>query len=307
MPPPLRTLSGLIDFAAAARHGSFRLAAQELHKTPAAVGQQIKQLEESLGFKLFARFPRHVALTEKGEELAHTVAHLLDELRAKVAALQAADDATVLRVTTTHSFAIKWLVPRLHIFTRRHPDLDVQVLPNDAIISVEDGTCDVAMRVGQFAGAQEVYYDEKLVVVCSPALVGDERPRIADLVRFPLLHSGDAQWWREILAREGQDESLSRVGRNYSHGGILVQAAVAGLGVALAPYPLAYEDLERGNLIAADCAPLTSGIRYRLIYGRNRGDVRKIKLFRDWIAEEMAALQIRFAEQFPSGSPPRPR
>jgi len=302
MPPPLRTLSGLIDFAAAARHGSFRLAAQELHKTPAAIGQQIKQLEENLGFKLFNRFPRHVALTEKGEDLSHTVGHALDELRAKITALQAGDEATILKVTTTHSFAIKWLVPRLHIFTRRHPDLDVQVLPNDAVISVEDGTCDVALRVGQYAGIQEVYYEEKLVVVCSPALLkapGLAKPKIADLVHLPLLHSGDAQWWSDILAREGQDAACLRFGRSYSHGGILVQAAVAGLGVALAPYPLAYEDLERGNLIAADCAPLTSGHRYRLIYSRNRGDVRKIQLFKAWITEEMVALRARFAEQFP--------
>jgi LysR family glycine cleavage system transcriptional activator len=300
MPPPLRTLSGLLDFAAAARHGSFRLAAQELHKTPAAVGQQIKQLEDSLGFKLFNRFPRHVALTEKGEDLSHSVGYMLDELRAKITSLQADDEATVLKITTTHSFAIKWLVPRLHIFTRRHPDLDVRVLPNDAVISVEDGTCDVALRVGQFAGAQEVYYHEKLVVVCCPSLLDDPetRPKIADLLRFPLLHSGDAQAWSDILGREGLDASRSRFGRSYSHGGILVQAAVAGLGVALAPYPLAYEDLERGNLIAADCAPLDSGIRYRLIYGRNRGTVRKICLFRDWMAEEMAALNARFADLF---------
>lgn len=300
MPQPLRTLSGLLDFAAAARHGSFRLAAQELHKTPAAIGQQIKQLEESLGFKLFTRFPRHVALTDKGEELSHTVGYLLDELRAKISALQADDEATVLKVTTTHSFAIKWLVPRLHIFTRRHPDLDVRVLPNDSIISVEDGTCDIALRVGQFAGAQEVYYHEKLVVVCSPSLLssGAARPKLADLQSFPLLHSGDAQWWSEVLAREGLDSARSRFGRSYSHGGILVQAAVAGLGVALAPYPLAYEDLERGNLVAADCAPLDSGTRYRLIYGRNRGNVRKIHLFRAWMTEEMAALQDRFAQQF---------
>lgn len=300
----LRTLSGLIDFAAAARHASFRLAAQELHKTPAAVSQQIKQLEESLGFKLFNRFPRHVTLTERGEELSHTVSHLLDELRAKITTLQSADEATVLKVTTTHSFAVKWLVPRLHIFTRRHPDLDVQVLPNDAVISVEDGTADIAMRVGGVAGTQEVYYDEMLVAVCSPSLLGvgewrKQAPKIADLVRFPLLHSGDSQWWRQILAREGVDEARARFGRSYSHGGILTQAAVAGLGVALAPYPLAYEDLERGNLIAADCAPIASGHRYRLIYGRERGQVRKIKLFRDWIAEEMVALQGSFKEQYP--------
>ena len=300
MPAPLRTLSGLIDFAAAARLGSFRLAAEELHKTPAAVSQQIKQLEESLGFLLFTRFPRHVALTDKGEELSLTVGYLLDELRAKISALRTDDEATVLKVTTTHSYAIKWLVPRLHIFTRRHPDLDVRVLPNDSVISVEDGTCDVALRVGQFAGAQEVYYHEKLVVVCSPTLLaaGASRPKLADLLTFPLLHSGDGQWWSDMLAREGLDPARSRFGRSYSHGGILVQAAVAGLGVALAPYPLAYEDLERGNLVAADCAPLDSGIRYRLIYGRNRTNVRKIQLFRTWMSEEMAALQTRFEQLF---------
>jgi len=176
----------------------------------------------------------------------------------------------------------------------------VRVIPNDAVISVEDGTCDVALRVGQFAGAQEVYYHEKLVVVCCPSLLDDPetRPKIAELLRFPLLHSGDAQAWSDILGREGLDASRSRFGRSYSHGGILVQAAVAALGVALAPYPLAYEDLERGNLIAADCAPLDSGIRYRLIYGRNRGDVRKICLFRNWMSEEMEALNARFADLF---------
>jgi LysR family glycine cleavage system transcriptional activator len=301
MPSNLRTLSGLIDFAAAARHASFRLAAEELHKTPAAVSQQIKQLEESLGFKLFNRFPRHVTLTDRGAELSHTVSHLLDELRAKITALQADDEATILKVTTTHSFAIKWLVPRLHIFSRRYPELDVRLIPNDAVISVEDGTADIALRVGGVAGTQEVYYDEKLVVVCSPSLLepGARAPRIADLLRFTLLHSGDAQWWQEVLAREGLDGARSRFGRSYSHGGILVQAAVAGLGVALAPYPLTFEDLERGNLIAADCAPIASGVRYRLIYGRNRAELRKIALFRAWIAEEMVGLEARFVEQFP--------
>jgi LysR family glycine cleavage system transcriptional activator len=298
MPPPLRTLSGLIDFAAAARHGSFRLAAQELHKTPAAVGQQIKQLEESLGFALFTRFPRHVALTEKGEELSHTVGHLLDELRGKITALQAEDEETVLKVTTTHSFAVKWLVPHLHRFTRRHPDLDVRVLPNDAVVSVEDGSVDVALRIGPHNGPQEAFYREKLIVVCAPCLDADasadwrdQPPRLADLLRYPLLHIEDPRWWRDVLAQEGLSSAKPRFGRSYTHGGILAQAAVAGLGVALVAYPLVVEDLARGNLIAVDCAPVDSGVSYRLLQGHNRGGTRKIELFRAWIYEEMAALE----------------
>ena len=77
----LRSLSGLIDFECAARWGSFKLAAHELHKTPAAVSLQVKQLEETIGFPLFVRHPRHIALTEKGQELAIATARMLGELR----------------------------------------------------------------------------------------------------------------------------------------------------------------------------------------------------------------------------------
>jgi LysR family glycine cleavage system transcriptional activator len=125
---PLRSLSGLLDFEAAARWGSFKLAARELHKTPAAVSLQVKQLEESLGFALFVRHPRHIALTAKGQELAIAVARILGELRAKVAALQRGDEEAVLRISTTHSFAIKWLTRParpgafpLAVRTRRKP------------------------------------------------------------------------------------------------------------------------------------------------------------------------------------------
>jgi len=95
---PLRSLSGLIDFECAARWGSFKLAAQELHKTPAAVSLQVRQLEENVGFALFVRHPRHIALTEKGRELAVATARMLGDLRARLAALQAGDEEAVLRI-----------------------------------------------------------------------------------------------------------------------------------------------------------------------------------------------------------------
>src|SRR3954468_22291258 len=102
MSKPLRSLSGLIDFDCAARWGSFKLAAQELHKTPAAISQQVKHLEESVGFALFIRHPRHITLTEKGQELAISVGRMLSELRSKIGALQAGNEESVLRISTTH-------------------------------------------------------------------------------------------------------------------------------------------------------------------------------------------------------------
>jgi LysR family glycine cleavage system transcriptional activator len=127
---------------------SFQRAARELHKTPAAVSQQIKQLEHSLGFALFARYPRHVAITDKGRELAGTVSRMLGELRAKVGALQDGDDELVLRISATHSFAIKWLVPRLHRFTALHPRLDLRVDASDLRSACRRATARSAARSG---------------------------------------------------------------------------------------------------------------------------------------------------------------
>ena len=145
---PLRSLSGLIDFDCAARWGSFKLAAQELHKTPAAISQQIKHLEESVGFALFIRHPRHITLTAKGQELSITVRRMLGDLRAKIGALQGGDEESILRISTTHSFAIKWLVPRMHRFTKLYPELDIRIDSNDAPVDLEDDSTDVAVRYG---------------------------------------------------------------------------------------------------------------------------------------------------------------
>ncbi len=136
----------MIDFDSAARWSSFKLAAQELHKTAAAVSQQIKQLEQELGFALFIRYPRRIALTEKGEELAVTVARTLADLRAKVAGLRDGDEERILRISTTHSFAIKCLVPRMGGFTRLYPELDVRLDVGDHKVNLDDDSTDVAIR-----------------------------------------------------------------------------------------------------------------------------------------------------------------
>jgi LysR family transcriptional regulator, glycine cleavage system transcriptional activator len=169
---PLRSLSGLIDFECAARWGSFKLAARELHKTPAAVSLQVKQLEEAVGFPLFVRHPRHIALTAKGEELSIAVGRMLGDLRAKVAALQRGDEESVLRISTTHSFAIKWLVPRMHRFTKLYPELDIRIDSNDAPVDLEADTTDVAVRYGPVReGDSSTLFRERLVPVYSPELL----------------------------------------------------------------------------------------------------------------------------------------
>jgi LysR family glycine cleavage system transcriptional activator len=187
---PLRSLSGLLDFECAARWGSFKLAARELHKTPSAVSLQVKQLEEALGFPLFVRHARHIALTAKGQELATSVGRMLGDLHARIAALQRGDEEAVLRISTTHSLAIKWLVPRMPRFTKRHPELDIRIDSNDTPVDIEDDGVDVAIRYGPVRdGDASMLFRERLVPVYSPDLLapGQTDLGLADLTRFALL------------------------------------------------------------------------------------------------------------------------
>lgn len=198
----MRSLSGLIDFDCAARWGSFRLAAHELHKTPAAVSLQIRQLEAVLGFALFIRHPRQVTLTEKGLDFSVTVANLLGELQRKVSALQGADEETILRISTTHSFSIKWLVPRIGDFTKKFPDIDIRIDSNDTLVDLEDASIDVAIRFGYVdSGDPALLFAERMVAVYSPALLrpGEEALTLADLTRFPLIYGTTTETWIQLL------------------------------------------------------------------------------------------------------------
>ncbi|HEY0662776.1 MAG TPA: LysR substrate-binding domain-containing protein [Lysobacter sp.] len=303
MEKPLRSLSGLIDFESAARWNSFRLAAVELHKTPAAVSQQVKQLEQSLGFPLFTRHPRHVALTEKGRELASTVAGLLRELHAKVGALQEEDEESVLRIATTHSFAMKWLVPRLHRFTERHPEFDIRVESGDTPIALDGDASDVALRYSPIAGADQanILYREHLVVAYSPELdaVLRERPSppsLAELLRYPLLCEGTPELWLRLLAANGVARQHYDFSRSYSHAGLLVQAAVAGLGVALVQYSLAYEDIRKNRLVVCPSQSLVPTYCYRLLCSNEKREIAKVRHFAEWIRAEVADMSRTFKD-----------
>nr|WP_314544368.1 LysR substrate-binding domain-containing protein [uncultured Massilia sp.] len=296
---PLRSLSGLLDFDAAARWGSFKLAAQELHKTPAAVSLQVKQLEEALGFALFVRHPRHIALTAKGQELAIAVGRMLGELRAKVGALQRGDDEAVLRISTTHSFAIKWLVPRMPRFTKLHPELDLRIDSNDTPVDIEDDAVDVAIRFGPVRdGDPALLFHERLVPVYSPDLLapGETELGLADLARFPLLCERTPEGWLQLLqenrALKGKyDKAKYDFSRVFTHWGVLAQAAVAGQGVALVPYGIAFQDILAGSLRVLPCRSAPFGSGYKLLVNPHKEAMTKVRYFRDWIRAEMDEMR----------------
>jgi LysR family glycine cleavage system transcriptional activator len=293
MSKPLRSLSGLLDFECAARWGSFKLAAHELHKTAAAVSLQVKQLEDSLGFALFLRHPRHIELTAKGQDLAATVTQLLGELRAKVGALQDGDEERILRISATHSFAIKWLVPRLHRFTALYPELDLRLDANDQPVNLADDSTDIAIRYGAATGnTAGTVFDDPLVVAYSPALLapGQAALGLADLARLPLLYEDSTECWIALLHANKLLGPRYNFARGYSHSSVLVQAAVAGQGVALVPYMIACEDVAKGALCLLPCQGLSSGEHYRLLVNPSKEAMPKIARFREWMQQEVDAM-----------------
>jgi LysR family glycine cleavage system transcriptional activator len=291
---PLRSLSGLLDFDCAARWGSFKLAAQELHKTPAAISQQVKHLEENIGFALFIRHPRHITLTEKGQELAISVGRMLAELRAKIGALQGGDEEAILRISTTHSFAIKWLVPRMHRFTKLYPELDIRLDSNDAPVNLEDDSTDVAVRYGPVSGGDpDMLFRERLIAVYSPDLL---TPGQLELTNFPLLYEKTPESWLQLLAENKALKGKYDFSRGYSHWGVLAQAAVAGQGIALVAYGIAFQDILKGSLRQINCRSAPFGSGYRFLVNPRKQNMPKVQRFRAWLVAEMDDMR-RTADQ----------
>src|SRR5690348_1807778 len=190
--PPLKALRA---FEAAARHMSFKAAAEELRLTPTAISHQIRLLEEILQSPLFRRRPRPLALTTAGARLFPVIASGLDAFAAAVAEVTAAVPKA-LRVTTTNAFAGRWLVPRLPLWRKAHPGIVLEVIGTDAVVDLRAGEADLAIRYAFSAPADLVCREllrDRFWPVCSRRLLLPDKPilRPADIARYPIVQA----WW----------------------------------------------------------------------------------------------------------------
>src|SRR4029079_19448954 len=256
--PPLDLLVG---FEAAARHLSFTKAGDELYLTQSAVSRQIKELEDQLGVALFQRRHRALALTEAGQQFYAAAAQVIGTMRTAPERLRTqAGRRRPLAVTTTHSFAALWLIPRLAGFTREHPGVDVRITADTRVQDLERDGLDVALRHGPsaLAGPNAIrLFGEKVFPVCSPKLL-KKTPlaRPGDLRNHILLHYDDPDvrhpWlhWKTWLEVERIADLRPAGTLSFSVYEQIIPAAVAGHGVALGRSPLVQDLLESGELVA---------------------------------------------------------
>jgi LysR family glycine cleavage system transcriptional activator len=286
--PPLNALRA---FEAAARHLSFTRAAGELHVTQAAISHQIKGLEERLGVALFRRLNRRLRLTEAGQTLFPPVGEALDAIADALGRLDAAETAGILTISTMDSLAAGWLVPRLGRFRRANPDIDVRITTSDQLADFAGDGVDMAIRYGRgdWPGLSvERLMTEEVFPVCSPALLerGPALGEPADLAHHVLLHDELREDWRMWLMAAGADIVDWRRGPGYFHSNLVVQAAIAGEGVALGRSVLVADGLAEGRLVRPFDVSLPVEFAYYVVCPEAFAERPKVKAFRQWLLGE---------------------
>ena len=290
----LPSLNALRAFEAAARHLSFTRAAAELNVTQAAVSQQVKALEDRLGLSLFRRLNRALRLTDAGQSLFAAANQALDIVAAAVSRLSRLEGAGALTVSTLDSIAVTWLVPRLSRFRELHPDIDVRITTTDRLVDFDRDDVDMAIRYGRgtWPGHSVVrLMSEELFPVCSPALLAKGPPleTPADLRHHTLLHDSMREDWRMWLMAAGVGGVVDAThGPAFQRSNLVIQAAVVGLGVALARSALVADELASGRLVKPFDISLPAEFAYYVVCPEDCAERPKIKAFRNWLLAEAA-------------------
>ncbi len=287
----LPPLSAIRVFEAAARHGNFTRAAQELGMTQAAVSYQVKLLEERLGAPLFRREGRGVVLTDAGVGAAPQVSRAFDSIDQAFARVRAEEEG-LLAVSASNTFANTWLAWRLGSFQMAHPDMAVRLDTSDDAAHLESGEIDCAIRAGRggWAGlAADKLVEIDFTPMVSPAFLASHGPlKPADLLDLPLISPHDP-WWAAWLQEAGVDvpEGSRRPGIRLDSQAHEGHAAMAGQGVAILTPFFWRNDLAEGRLAMPFEQASTRGYAYWLVVPESRRNVPKIKRFREWLIAEL--------------------
>lgn len=287
----LPPIGSLLAFEAAARHLSFKKAAEELNLTPGAISQKIGKLEQIVGVTLFRRTPHQFSLTVHGETYLPAIRQSLQQISVATTELVQHSHAPTLTISIDPSFAVKWLLPRLSDFNDKHPDITVNINTTNRLIDFDREDIDLAIRhgLGDYKGLFcQKLFTENFVPVCSPALLTADPPlRSADdLKHHTLLHDIMGREWplfTDILGISGVDTSQ---GPKFSSSILILQAALDGQGVALVRSALVQKELANGSLVQPFDISMPSDFAYYLVYPKTASENKNIMAFGDWIINQ---------------------
>lgn len=282
---PFLPLNGLRAFEASARHLSFTRAAIELSVTQAAVSQQVKGLEKRLGVSLFQRLPRGLKITAEGEALLPTVSHSFNQLATTLDRIEAGQVRELLFLGVVGTFAVGWLLPKLIEFQELHPFVDVRVSTNNNRVDMAAEGLDLAIRFGQgsWHGTDAIHlFDAPLSPLCAPRLA-ERLKSPADVIDATLLRSYRSDEWNAWFATAGVvPPARVSAGVVFDSSLGMMDAALQGLGVALAPPSMFSRHLSRGAIVQPFPTAVSLG-SYWLTRLQSRPSTLAMRVFSDWM------------------------
>lgn len=289
------SLRALRTFCAAARHTSFKLAAEELYVTASAVSHQIKALEADLGVSLFDRSQGSLSLTNAGERLFSDVDPLIRQIDQLTSRLRSRVQRQTLHISVQPFFASELFVPRLSEFTALHPDIDMQIDTSDERSENHPATADVSIRVFKGAPANlvsDAFFPLRLMPACAPELYKKIFDKKTRMIRpFPMIvHNRRTGQWQRWLESSGikLPEAASIVQLNSTVA--VVRAAEQGLGVAIVPMPLSRQHIESGRLVPLHEHQAPTPERYYFASTPEAAEKPQVQALRKWVLKTFSPL-----------------
>jgi LysR family transcriptional regulator of beta-lactamase len=286
---PYLPLNALRAFESSARHLSFTRAAQELNVTQAAVSQQVRSLEERLGTALFKRLPRGLAMTDEGLALRPVLSDAFDRIEAVLKQFDGGHFHEVLTVGVVGTFAVGWLMPRLNSFRDAHPFVELRLLTNNNLVDLATEGLDFAIRFGDgtWPGSLATkLLDAPLALLCTPEIAA-RLARPDDLANETLLRSYRTDDWMNWFAAAGIAPRPVR-GPVFDSSQLMVEAAIQGAGIALAPALMFERQINTGRLVRPFDVEVKTG-SYWLTCLKGKPMTPAMLLFSQWLAKEAAA------------------
>ena len=290
----LPSANSLFVFEAAARHESFKSAAEELNVTQPAVTHAIRQLEGHLGLRLFHRHHRRVELTGDGKKFFKDLRSGFEIIQRSLEGLQPAPAAETVALSISTSMAATWLLPRLADFRSKHPDIEIRFQASDKDLHPAQEKVDLMVRMGD-AHWPDLdawrFIDEEIFPVCSPSYLAEAPPLtgIADLARHHLLHLQepyrDRINWNGWLQASAAKLRISH-GDVFTDSQLLYQATIEGQGVCLGWAGVLEIPLKQGLLIR----PLETSVRtdkaFHIIAAKGVPLSPQARALRDWMLDQ---------------------
>lgn len=295
-------LNAFLYFECVARRGTLTRAAEELSVSPSAVSQQVKQLEQQLGVKLFRREGRVLSLTLEGEQLFQTSSTAIGMLRVARDGLGKTHETRRLNLRVSPSFGVRWLGPRLADFVARHPDWDLRVdaAPDPTDFDREIMDFDIRYGTGLWTGfhMQPVVHDHVLPLASPAYLEALDGQGASRLDGARLIDSARAICkWDFWLYRNGIDTPVNRKTILMDRSNMALQLALDGVGVVLESLALALGDVAEGRLVPVlPERPVLSFPAYWLVCPQRYLSRRAVRLFLAWITAQAEAHEASVAQ-----------